>query len=655
MLRILVCLLAFGYITRSAGQNLGQGLVACYSFTGNANDGSGKNSHGTVYGATPTTDRFGSANSAYHFNGVDSYISIPAQELANSTYSYSAWVFVPNGVSIGNHQIIFVGDAIGKGQSLSLLSEARNDSDNNLYIYHQSHSQGSDYIVGSGGNMLLWTTLGTWNHVVVTRYANQHDIFLNGQFIVGGGIGGNLLLPYYGNSPQGMIGAKADLTEFFSGSIDDIAIYNRILSDQEIQSLYQQGLPCAPTDGPIVDDVSICGPGSSTLTARGGTTYRWYDSQTGGNFLFQGNPFITPVLTSDTDYYVSQVSGNGESARTKASVKVVPAPTIECNSPEFLFAGDELFVSTTTSSGTPPYSYTYDFGDGTTVNTTNTSASHLYTNEGSFFLNVTAQDVNQCTASCSKNIEVMRLPTPENQSRCGSGAVSLECETGYFCRWFESVTGGNPVFEGAVFTTPGLGESTDYFVSYVKNDIESKRAKVSAILHPVPLVTCISPEAAARNSAFTVSASVTGGTAPFAYVFNLGGIPKSGEEPESTHIYTQAGIFPFDISVTDANNCADSCDGTIRVFDIYIPNVITVNGDSFNDRLTLFGRIDNDFITYSDVPDFSLQIINRYGNEIFRTSDIAHGWRGERADAGTYFYQIRLGENHYRGWVAVVK
>lgn len=49
------------------------GLVGFWSFTGNANDESGNENHGTVHGATLTEDRFGNMNSAYSFDGVDDH------------------------------------------------------------------------------------------------------------------------------------------------------------------------------------------------------------------------------------------------------------------------------------------------------------------------------------------------------------------------------------------------------------------------------------------------------------------------------------------------------------------------------------------------------------------------------------------------------
>ena len=51
------------------------GLVGWWPFNGNANDESGNGNNGTVNGATLTADRFGNANSAYSFDGVDDYIN----------------------------------------------------------------------------------------------------------------------------------------------------------------------------------------------------------------------------------------------------------------------------------------------------------------------------------------------------------------------------------------------------------------------------------------------------------------------------------------------------------------------------------------------------------------------------------------------------
>ena len=83
-----------GYAKIRSDRFLNEGLVAYYPLDGNANDASGNNNNGHVaLGATPCQDRFGKANSAFSFNGVDNYIrfeSVPLKKLDD--WSLSAWI-----------------------------------------------------------------------------------------------------------------------------------------------------------------------------------------------------------------------------------------------------------------------------------------------------------------------------------------------------------------------------------------------------------------------------------------------------------------------------------------------------------------------------------------------------------------------------------
>ena len=74
--------------------NLSAGLVAYYPFNGNANDESGNNNNPVFNNATLTADRFGNPNSAYHFNGINTYMMIPNQPgiNMNNQITLSVWV-----------------------------------------------------------------------------------------------------------------------------------------------------------------------------------------------------------------------------------------------------------------------------------------------------------------------------------------------------------------------------------------------------------------------------------------------------------------------------------------------------------------------------------------------------------------------------------
>lgn len=73
--------------------DLDSGLVAYYPFSGNANDASGNGNNGTVYGPVLTNDVFGSSSSAYQFDGVNDYVSIPNSSTLSFTdnFSFSLW------------------------------------------------------------------------------------------------------------------------------------------------------------------------------------------------------------------------------------------------------------------------------------------------------------------------------------------------------------------------------------------------------------------------------------------------------------------------------------------------------------------------------------------------------------------------------------
>ena len=72
------------------------GLVGYWPFNGNANDESGNGNNGTVNGATLTTDRFGVANKAYNFDGIDDFIDFVNSSVPTgvSSRTISLWFYV---------------------------------------------------------------------------------------------------------------------------------------------------------------------------------------------------------------------------------------------------------------------------------------------------------------------------------------------------------------------------------------------------------------------------------------------------------------------------------------------------------------------------------------------------------------------------------
>lgn len=78
---------------------------------------------------------------------------------------------------------------------------------------------------------------------------------------------------------------------------------------------------------PTAAGATICTGTTATLTATApGGIYQWYDASTNGNLLYTGSSFTTPVLSSNTTYYVQDSNGSCTSSRTPVTVTVNPLP-----------------------------------------------------------------------------------------------------------------------------------------------------------------------------------------------------------------------------------------------------------------------------------------------------------------------------------------
>jgi hypothetical protein len=60
---------------------------------------------------------------------------------------------------------------------------------------------------------------------------------------------------------------------------------------------------------PVVQGAEVNGSGSVELTATG-SNLRWYDAEAAATPIFEGNPFVTPVLTETTTYWVEDFAGS---------------------------------------------------------------------------------------------------------------------------------------------------------------------------------------------------------------------------------------------------------------------------------------------------------------------------------------------------------
>ncbi|MDB9702162.1 gliding motility-associated C-terminal domain-containing protein [Flavobacteriales bacterium] len=318
--------------------NLQTGLVGYWPFCGNANDESGNGNNGTVNGATLTTDRFGNANSAYDFDGVNDYLDFGNPTLLNPTpfsYSQSCWIKLVDYSAIQDPILSKRHQDNGNDWATALI---KSDGKVSFFSDDKQH-----YTTNFATSPVLDSSF--WYQFTFVKNGYSYIMYMNGYLVdsiydthIMGGTNDNFIA-----------GKQGAWNAFFKGKIDDIGIWNRALSSSEAQQLYSNGAQ---------------------------QTYQWSTGDTTSSIL------VSPDST--TTYYVTISNGIHS---------CVDSVTVTVNNPQFQFAQDSVSGcdTVTVNAGSGWSTYAWSSGD------TNQSVS--FTNTGMKVLTVT--DSIGCTATDS--------------------------------------------------------------------------------------------------------------------------------------------------------------------------------------------------------------------------------------------------------------
>jgi len=218
---------SIGIVVRdSTGSQTGD-PVASYSFSGNANDLSGMNNHGTVNGADLTTNRFGDLNSAYYFNGTSDNIRVPVSASLNFTdaITVSFWMNPAELYSSRESYPISHGNWENRWK-VSIIEG--NDKRIRWTVKTTAGIKDLDSKVKAAIN--------TWYHVVALYDGSNFEIFVNGALDNHTSFSGTIMT----TNIDLMIGQTVpNVSQYnFKGVIDDVRIYDYALSTEEIAQLY---------------------------------------------------------------------------------------------------------------------------------------------------------------------------------------------------------------------------------------------------------------------------------------------------------------------------------------------------------------------------------------------------------------------------------
>ena len=283
------------------------GLVGYWPFSGNANDVSGIGNNGTNNGATLTADRFGNDNSAYSFDGTTNYISVINNSSLNPTsITISGWI------NSNSNAVDTQNGARGIVTKWNQIQDCGGDGANfnvqlsyfdNVNVFALATSQNNQIT-----NALKSSTdvigLNAWKHFVFTHEPlSGQKLYIDGILIGSNNVLGDLCATT-NNLYFGADKFNFGLWRYFNGKLDDIGVWNRALTQQEITNIYNSSLPqtaCLPANVPITGLVGywpFCGNANDESgngnngTNNGATLTADRFGNSNSAYSFDGNDWI---------------------------------------------------------------------------------------------------------------------------------------------------------------------------------------------------------------------------------------------------------------------------------------------------------------------------------------------------------------------------
>ena len=326
-------------------------------------------------------------------------------------------------------------------------------------------------------------------------------------------------------------------------------------------------------------------------------------------------------------------------------------PPIRCtNEPALLHA---------TGSFTATASVAWDFGDQSSpVTASGVDVVANYMATGAHAVRLTVQDFG-CEETYTDSVIVYPRPTltattdlagcvfvPFNFAATGEAWTPLR----YLWDFGDGTTSAGPIFTHA-YTAPGT-----YDVRVTVNTDEGCIDQNTVVMvdqvevfpEPVAEFTVVPDEVSLLDPVVNIKDYAQQAVA-WEYLIDGTVI----EHPSFTYEFDDAGSFPITQRVTSGTNCTNEITHTVYVTDhlFYAPTAFTPDGDGVNDVFLPSVR---------GARLYELVILDRWGKEVFRTTNTKDGWSGDGFPQGVYNYQARIAEHgayrkEYDGHVTLLR
>ncbi len=659
------------------------GLLAYYPFNGNANDESGNGYNGVVKGATLTTDRCGNPNSAYYFDGISNNISVLSDSFYLQNYTYSVW-FKPDQYPVfgdGAYILSIGGD--GADQNICLVNSYNGFFGLACSGYNDPETPPVTKI--TTGSVL--PELGEWYFLVSVRSDDSLGFYINGHLY--SMISTNSTLPLYtkNSSSHFMIGSRFNSSQFTSGTIDDIRIFNQVLDSCEIASLYYTDCEYQKL-GAINGITEVC-QGKKNVEYNVSNmdsiiSYSWNYSGIGANIINGNSDSISIDFDNNATSGILKVTGYGNDGKIKdtaeLSITVNPLP-----SDAGFITGDNIVCinQNLLSYNVPPinnasnYNWLYSGTGATILNNSDNIEINFSQNATSGYLTVSG--INACGIGNSskpffielKNCTIFEIAgeTSACQGQNGVSYYALPKDSliNYYT-WNYSGIGAiilgnsnNILIDFANNATSGILKVTGY-----GNDGKIKdTAEISITINSKPDAASIingDNNVCSNQDGFNYNILPIDNASNYVWQFSGNGATIIGNSDNIIMNFNKNATNGY-LTVSGNNTCGsgtkspefaimvDSCNqGNSGNF--YIPNSFSPNGDNINDFFYIKGLTANS----------KLIVFDRFGKILFESLNYQNNWdgkdnKGNVLNSGTYWYVLTIPgfPTEFKGYVYLKK
>lgn len=372
---------------------------------------------------------------------------------------------------------------------------------------------------------------------------------------------------------------------------------------------------------PVTD--TICSGEQITLTASGGVTYLWNNSQS--TAAISDNP------TATINYSVTVSDTNNCSASANALIVVIPAMNLAISTTNVTCSGaNNGSLDITVNGGVTPYSFLWS----------NSSATEDLTGLNNGTYTVTVTDLAGCSVSDSSAItepSVVVLNSVVTQPTCPqlqpNGSITINTTGGtvpYTYTWANGASDSGlqnlvPGTYAVTLSDANNCTATDNFtLTYAYNfDVAASSNDTINI-------------GGSSTIHFTLTGNAGNYTSVWSPAFTLSCSSCSNPvaTPNVSTVYT--------ITVTNDAGCSTSDNVTVFVvpdYTVFAPNAFSPNNDGNNDVFKLFGEIHA--VAFLDV-----QIFNRIGEKVFESQDHDFTWdgtyKGVALPPGVFTWQMKI-------------